>query len=600
METQTEIKVLDHLEHVRKRPGMYIGDTNTPTHLFKEILDNALDELLNEYASNISIEYDSDGNITIIDDGRGFPVHDVKLPSGEKSDSVIAAIGHLFSGSKFDTNTYSISKGTHGVGLSVVNALSDFMQMTIKDRKDPKKVYDYKFIEGKFVSKDVKTFDKPVNFSTIVKFKVCKDHFDKLDINTSTIFKELNLICAKYPKANIFLNNKELPHGSMQEYVQWVLNIPEKIPIFKLHHKTKLDEEVEVYYTFHNSSFSYGDVNLGLCNGTFLSSWSTIFYNSIKSYFGDSLTRTDILNNLKFYISLRIKEPKYDSQNKQRMIKNVSYLFEYLKPGLNNQFKDNFIKNYINEILESKKIKTASKLLKNTRTRVSSKNPLKDCSSTPGKILYILEGDSACGTLKDIRNARTEAILPVDGKIINSIKFGIDKAVTTKIKYILEAIGIDPSVKKQKYRYEKVKVICDADPDGLHIATLISIAVWKFAPELIENQRFSIIFPPLFGATDKQKNFIPIYTQDELKKYVNKPTYTINRFKGLGEMNPSQLKVIINNPIEYYAKMPVDDEENKLVYELLTNSSIKKDISKDTRFSLQRIIEASVKKPIHN
>lgn len=583
-----EIKVLAELDHIRKRPGMYIGDTKNPTHLVKEVLDNSLDELLNGYANSIFITYDNNGNISVADDGRGFPIHEVILPDGKKEDSVIASVGRLFSGAKFDDNTYNISKGTHGVGLSAVNALSKTMNLTIKDREDKLKVHYYEFHNGELNIHQTGYVDKELTFSTQVSFCVDERYFDSILFDMDSIRNELFLISAKYPKSNIFINDQPLPHGTMEDFVRWIIGIGSSTPLFTVSYKTPSGEEIEVFFTYENGNVDpYGDVNLGLCGGTYLSTFGTVFYNTVKEEYEEPLSRSEILNGLRYYISLKIKEPKYDSQNKTRMVKNISHLLGNIKNQLRIITSNIFFKDHFQEIIDFKQAKQVSKVLKSIGTRVSTSNPLKDCEKTPGEILYILEGDSAEGTLKEVRDAKTQAILPVNGKILNSIKIGIDKAVTTKLKYMLEAIGVDPTKKKNDYRYNKVKVICDADPDGLHISVLIAIAIWKFAPNLISQNRFSIIIPPLYGAS-KGTTFVPIYNQKDVANYTSQG-YTIKRFKGLGEMNARELDAIIKQPIEYYAQIPQNDKEQLFVYELMTSPALKKQICHDSRFSLNNL-----------
>lgn len=585
----SEIKVLAELDHIRKRPGMYIGDTKNPTHLIKEVLDNSLDELLNGFADTISIDYDTKGNVSIADNGRGFPIHEVTLPDGKKEDSVVSALGKLFSGAKFDDNTYDISKGTHGVGLSAVNALSKTMSMTIKYRENKLVAYHYNFVNGNLKNKTSKVLDTELPFSTKTNFTVDPQYFNTVLFDTKLLEKELFLISAKHSNCKIYVNGKELPKGTMEDYVKWICGIASTTPLFHANYKhASTKESVDVYFTYENKTVEpVGDVNLGLCEGNYLNSFATLFYNIVKQDY-NGLTRSEILNGFRFYISLNLKEPKYDSQNKKRMVKSVSHLLgTYLKKDIGIKLTDKFFKDRFSELLEAKQYKIAAKILKPKSTRVSTDNPLKDCEKMPGDILYILEGDSAEGTLKEVRNAKTEAILPVNGKIINATKIGIDKAVTTKLKYMLEALGVDPSKKKNTYRYNKVKVICDADPDGLHISVLVAIAIWRFAPDLLKEGRFSIIIPPLYGAT-KKSEFIPIYSQKDVATYTSKG-YTIKRFKGLGEMNAKELDAIIQDPLEYIGTYPKNDKEESIVYEIMTEPSVKKQICQDSRFSLETL-----------
>ena len=404
----TEIKVLAELDHIRKRPGMYIGDTKTPTHLIKEVLDNALDELLNGYADTIIINYDDLGNVSISDNGRGFPVHELILPDGNKEDSVIAAVCRLFSGAKFDDNTYSISKGTHGVGLSAVNALSKTMNVTIKDRSNKLKVHYYKFDNGELTEHVVGELPTELDFSTQLQFSVDSQYFETIKFDVETLQKELFLISAKYPKAKILLNGNQIPSGTMEDFVKWLLGINSLTPLFQINYKSATSEEIDIYFTYETGTVPpSGDVNLGLCEGTYLSTFSTTYYNNVKTLFDVPLSRSEVLNGLRYYISLKIKEPKYDSQNKTRMVKNISHLLVNIKTKLSLILSSSYMREHFQELIESKQLRQASKFLKTIGTRVSTSNPLKDCEQTPGDILYIIEGDSSEGTLKQVRNAKS-------------------------------------------------------------------------------------------------------------------------------------------------------------------------------------------------
>jgi DNA gyrase subunit B len=243
-------------------------------------------------------------------------------------------------------------------------------------------------------------------------------------------------------------------------------------------------------------------------------------------------------------------------------------------------------------LLEAKSIQTAAKVLKTKKTRVSSDNPLKDCAKVPGKTLYLLEGDSAEGTLKQIRDTQVEAIFPLSGKIMNAIDKSIDKAIESKkIKYLLEAIGVDLTKKNQTaFRYEKVKILADADSDGLHIIVLAVVALWKYAPSLVSNRQVSMLLPPLYGAV-KKKEFIPIYNYSDVDIYAQKG-YTITRFKGLGEMNPDQLaEVIYNKPVEYVIEPPSTPREGEMVVMCLTDSIIKREICKNGHIGLAAMLK---------
>lgn len=592
----SQIKVLHGLEHIQQRPGMYIGSTENPNHLLQEVLDNAIDEAINKFASNILLDIKS-GKVLVCDNGRGFPIHDVKLPDGTVTDSVIAAICELFSGSKFDNNAYNFSIGTHGVGLTAVNALSKNMSMSIK--KD-NKIFHYEFENAKFKNKTIFESNPNIWWSTKVEFEVEPKYFDSVEFNVNVLAKELLYLISKYEHLNISFNNKLLKKIKVEEYVRSIFKIEQEIPISNISYTdNKTGENISVFFTYDRDKAgeTAGVVNSKFCTGTFITSFATIFFNTVKENYlnYDYITRNDILGGLNYFIDIQIKNPKYSSQDKTKMTTNISHLLENIKLKINSTVNTDFFKKIFTQIQEEKSNKKLSKLLRNTRgRRVSSDNPLKDCKNIPGDILYLLEGDSAEGTLKDIRNAFTEAILPVNGKVINVLTNSKEDVLNPKgkFKFILEALGIsldDANSTKitNKYRYNFVKLICDADPDGLHISVLLALGIWKFAPDLVHQNRMSIILPPLYGAV-KNNSFIPIYDKNLLEKY-RTGGYTIKRFKGLGEMNPSELKEVIRNPVEYIVQAPKTEQDESFVEMLVTNTSLKKRICLNKEFGFERL-----------
>jgi DNA gyrase/topoisomerase IV subunit B len=595
MSTSPQIEVLDGISAIRLRPGMYIGSTNDPYHLLQEILDNSLDELSNNYANKVTIELDQKGKFTITDNGRGIPIHTVTLPSGIKQDSIIAIVNELHSGAKFNTLAYQNAIGLHGVGLVVVNALSTFLTIAIKDKKIKDKIHFYTFINSKFKDKK-ELIVEYVDWSTRIEFQVDNQYFDTLEINATRLVKRLQLVASTFPKSTIILNHHSFEHIDLKEFVKDYLKIDPLIPIFEVSEISN-GERIKAFFTYdlsgyHQPEFA-GDVNLNLCEGRYLSNFSTLFYNCAKVAVNEEkISKNDILNNFRCYVSLSISEPKFDSQNKVRMVKDVARLVNLLKPKIESCLYNKFFNDRFEFLKEEKAIQKAAKTLKTKRVRVSTDNPLKDCANTPGKTLYILEGDSAGGTLKQIRNVRDEAIYPLSGKIQNIIDKSIDKIIDSKkMKYLFEAVGIDLSKKNQlDFRYEEFKILCDADSDGLHISVLVSIILWKYAPQIIKNNKAKIILPPLYGAI-KGNTFIPIYNHSEVAQYQNSG-YNITRFKGLGEMNPSQLEVIIRNPIEYCISPPSDLKESEIVDLCLTNVTLKRKLSEHPdRFNVGKLMK---------
>jgi DNA gyrase/topoisomerase IV subunit B len=329
-------------------------------------------------------------------------------------------------------------------------------------------------------------------------------------------------------------------------------------------------------------------VNLNICEGTYLTNSTTLIYNCVKNYLDDSskLTKNDILSYLKMYVSVTVPEPKFDSQIKTKMTKGLSGLINKLKGDVSLKiplFKDHF--EFVENLKSNKK---AKKTLGSRGRRVSSGNPLKDCKYTPGKVLYILEGDSAGGTLLEIRDAKNEAIFPLSGKIENTINKSIGKVTEKekgKVKYLLEAIGVG----KRQFRYDNVKIICDADADGMHIVVLVLIALWRYAPSLIMENRVSIIVPPLYGALKKKQPMIPIYDESLIDQYTSKG-FEVKRFKGLGEMSANHLEVVVKQqPIEYVLQPPVDDESGAIM-QCITNTDLKRRLCQEVeRFNISRL-----------
>lgn len=588
MLTENEFQVLDPIDFIKKNPNMYCGSTNNPIHLFKEIIDNPIDLLLENKVNTIKINNFGNGRFCVIDDGPGFPRVNVKLPDGSFQDSIIASLTKPHSGSKFDAKT--AQHGQNGVGTMVVNALSKEMHVLVRNFENFKKVFHYYFEDAKFV-KQVEE-DNLEKWSTKVEFTINPKFFEKTSINENIILDRLFLIKSIYSKCNLYFNDKEIPKITAEKFVRTKLDLSDEVPIFYADEK-----DCQVFFTYDitgsKTPIVLGDINLNICEGSFASNFTTLFYNIVNSYIdNDKITRSDILNNLRAYISLNVVNARFDSQTKTRLVSNVSSIVNALKVKILNVISNKkFFIEHFSILIEEKAKASAAKVLKGTKSRVSSNNPLKDCLNIPGKILYIVEGESAGGTLLQIRNKKTEAIFPLTGKILNSIDKSIDKAIESKkIKHLLEAIGIDLSKEKQSsFRYDEIKIIADADSDGKHIVTLAAIALWKYANNLVVNHKVKVVLPPLYGAS-KGKQFIPIYDFNEVANYKNQG-YTITRFKGLGEMNPSQLKEIVYNfPMEYSIEPPKNLKESEIVIKCLTDTSLKRTICKDDRFGADKLL----------
>jgi len=507
MSTENEFQVLDPIDFIKKNPNMYCGSTNNPIHLFKEIIDNPIDLLLENKVSTIKINNFGNGQFCVIDDGPGFPRVNVKLPDGSFQDSIVASLTKPHSGSKFDAKT--AQHGQNGVGTMVVNALSKEMHVLVRNFENLKKVFHYYFEDAKFV-KQVEE-DNLEKWSTKVEFTINPKFFEKTSINENIILDRLFLIKSIYSKCNLYFNDKEIPKITAEKFVRTKLDLSDDVPIFYADEK-----DCQVFFTYDiagsKTPIILGDINLNICEGSFASNFTTLFYNIVNSYIdNDKITRSDILNNLRAYISLNVVNARFDSQTKTRLVSNVSGIVNALKVKILNIISNKkFFADHFSILIEEKAKASAARVLKGTKSRVSSNNPLKDCLTIPGKILYIVEGESAGGTLLQIRNKKTEAIFPLTGKILNSIDKSIDKALESKkIKHLLEAIGIDLSKEKQTaFRYEEIKIIADADSISAE-----QEIVYKSINGMIRKQQIQYI-----DDIDSVFSFNEITGQCELKK----------------------------------------------------------------------------------
>lgn len=558
-----KITVIDDIDHIRKYPGMYIGSTKTPDQLLKEILDNAIDEIINGYADSLYVIVEP-GRFFVADNGRGIPIHKVKINDHEE-DSVIVAATKLHSGGKFDKSNYKFSIGMHGIGLVAVNALSK--EMTIEVYRN-KKCHRYSFKESKLHSHEIEDSDDIRG--TAVSVVIDPLYFESIKFNISDITNRLNLLKARYD-TNIMFNEKELKKISEDKFIKKILGVDS---LYKFNYK---NSKIKISGAISPKPGNIiGDVNLHICKGTYLNNVINVILDVIKDLGFDNITKTDIENSLSLYVSLYMDEPRFDSQTKTYCETSISKdLNEGFKKIIRTIIRSEELFNLIKEISESK-----SKKKVKIKKRVDNDNPLIDCLNSPGDVLYIVEGESACGTLREIIDNKCEAIFPVTGKILQSAEMDISKVLESKkMKYLFEAIGLDG-----KYRYSKYKILTDADSDGGHIAVLLLVALYRFAKDLIKDKRVSIIIPPLYGVVDK-KGFKPIYNEEELARVKGK---TVIRFKGLGEMNPDQLETIIRGEYEYV----IEFTENNKILKLVSDTNLKREILNDKRFSRALLIEA--------
>lgn len=589
-----EIKSLGDIEHVQLRPGMYIGNTFSPDGLAREIEDNAYDELANNYATRITIDNPSPGNIVITDNGRGIPIHDVKLENGDVKDSIIVACTKLFSGAKFDESTYSYSIGLHGVGLVAVNALSTFLSVTVRDRQDHNLYHYYEFVNSVLTRQESSRLEG-INWSTRIEFTINPEHFTIQDFNINKMYERACLVTSKFKHSEVIINGEIVPKGNLEQFARYKLGLNEDIQLYKLHikHPTLIDEAT-IYFTYdlngQNQPVVEGDVNLHICKGTYLTNFITLLTKCVIQKYG--LTKNDAQTKLRAYVSLITTNMEFDSQSKVNMTRNMNGLFSNSDKEVMKIIKtSSYLRDIFQTIADRKSFSKAAKQVSKKKKRISAQDGFKDCLDTPGGILYIMEGKSADGSLSQIRDRKTEAILPISGKILNVAKSNVEKAVQSKkFKFLLEVLGVNlKNVNQKNYRYKQLKLLCDADPDGLHIVVLVTMGIWYYAPSLIKNRQVSVILPPLYGAV-KGNQFVPLYSINETKNY---PGHQIVRFKGIGEMSPHQLEVIIRDaPKEYVLSPPTSKQEEDNIIRCITDTDLKRRLCEDHRFNLNTLFKA--------
>ncbi|MBK2028736.1 DNA topoisomerase IV subunit B [Francisella noatunensis] len=567
------IEVLTGLDPVKKRPGMYTN-TENPNHLIQEIVDNSVDEVLAGYASKINITLYDDNSIEVADDGRGMPVD---IHPEHKMSGIELIMTKLHSGGKFSNKNYTHSGGLHGVGVSVVNALSSKLEAEIKRDGN---VYQITFEDG-LKTKDLEIIDSvgKKNTGTKIRFWPNKKYFDDIKVNIKAL---KNLLEAKaiLCKALTIKYSNEIKKERISLHFETGL---------KGYLDHKLEAETLPLEPFMIDNFSNGDSYLDavFCwcedplesiknsyvnliptpqDGTHVTGLKNGVYEAIKTYIEKNslgiknvkITANDSFAKLNYIISVKITNPQFAGQTKEKLSNKdvTSFVTTAVKDLLTIWLNQNpeearqIIEN-INSVAQ-KRInadkKTTRKRIMNTSIRLPGK--LTDCISSDvnSTELFIVEGDSAGGSAKQARDKNFQAVLPLKGKILNSWELDADTIMNSQeVHNIATAIGVDPdSDDISGLRYNKICILADADSDGLHIATLLCAMFLKHFRKLIEYGHIYIAQPPLFRI-DIGKNTFYALDENEKEKILAenaKLTGKINimRFKGLGEMNPIQLR----------------------------------------------------------
>ena len=577
-----DIEVLEGLEPVRKRPGMYIGSTNQDGlhHLVNEVLDNSIDEVLAGHATDISFQYKKDGSIKIKDNGRGIPID--FHPKYKNKRALEVVLTTLHAGGKFNSNAYKTSGGLHGVGISVVNALSSLLQVQVfKDGK----VYRQDYSKGKVKTKiKIEKCSKKLK-GTEISFIPDESIFEETQFVPKKLYNFINmksvlvggttinfeidkeLIKDKTPNKKSFFYKKGIEDYFQLEYAN---NSKLFEKNFLLKSKIKDNENFETLISFNtneNSSLmSYcntietpdgGSHENGIRNGI-LKAIKLYGQNNQFSKISN-INHSDIFDYSNVIISIFINDPSFEGQTKKRIImpnlqkeietKTQQEFLLWLNANKKNSkiLLDNLIERALKRT-DLSKIKELDRKSIKERNRLPGK--LVDCSSKSIKDseIFIVEGDSAGGSAKQARNREFQAILPLRGKILNVYNVGLSKiADNNEIQNLIQSLGcgIGKNFEISKLRYEKIILMTDADVDGSHIATLLITFFYKYMKSLIDENKLYLAMPPLFKIYNKNKSFYA-YDEKEKDKLIEKEfksdNYNITRFKGLGEMPADQLK----------------------------------------------------------
>ena len=595
-----QIQILEGLQAVRKRPGMYIGSTSARGlhHLVYEIVDNSVDEALAGYCSHIQVQINKDQTITVTDDGRGIPVG-INSKAGKPAVEVVFTVLHA--GGKFGGGGYKVSGGLHGVGASVVNALSDWLEVEVKREG---KIYKQRYERGNtcYPLKEVGTCEEG-DTGTKVTFQPDGTIFETIIFDYQTLKTRLRETAFLTKGLKITLRDlredeikEDVFHyeGGIKEFVTYLNRTKSSLYSDVLYCEGVKDNVMVEVSLQHNDSYEetcYSFVNNIITpeGGTHLSGFRSALTKTVNAYAKEHnilkendapLNGEDIREGLTSIISIKIEEPQFEGQTKQKLGNSVARgaVDSIVTEQLTYYFEQNpsVAKTICEKSLDSMRAREAARKARDmTRRKTALESTalpgkLADCTDKDPKNceIFIVEGDSAGGSAKTARSRATQAILPLRGKILNVEKAREDRIYSNEeIRAMITAFGtgIREDFDISKLRYDKIIIMTDADVDGAHIATLMLTFLYRFMPELIKQGHVYLATPPLYKIEKNRKEWYA-YSDEELNKILTEigrdGNNKIQRYKGLGEMDADQLWDTTMDPEKRILKRVNMDEDN--------------------------------------
>lgn len=573
---ESQIQVLEGLEAVRKRPGMYIGSTSSRGlhHLVYEIVDNSIDEALAGYCKNIEVKINEDNSITVIDDGRGMPVG-MHPKMGKSTVEVIMTVLHA--GGKFGGGGYKVSGGLHGVGASVVNALSEYCEVTVTREGA---VWQQKYSRGNVLCELTKIGESEGQ-GTKTTFKPDAEIFEELEYDFDILSNRLRELSFLNKGIRITLiddreeKKNEVYHyeGGIKEFVSYLNRNKEPLhpePIYIEGERDGIIAEISLQYNdgYTENLYSFANNIDTIEGGTHLAGFKTALTRAINDYakrFGHikendkNLSGDDAREGITAVVSVKISEPQFEGQTKTKLGNSEvrGIVDSIVGDGVSMFLEEN---PSVGKIIIDKALMAARARDAARKARELTRKSVLERSTLPGKLadcsskdpmeceIYIVEGDSAGGSAKQGRNRRFQAILPLRGKILNVEKQRLDRILNAdSIRSMVTAFGagIGKDFDEEKLRYNRIIIMTDADVDGAHIRTLLLTFFYRYMKPLVDGGHVYIAQPPLYKVGKGKKEYYA-YSDEEMEKVIAElggkdSSVSIQRYKGLGEMNASQL-----------------------------------------------------------